>query len=283
VSTDVLDGGRVVPLDDADLHVYERGPVGGPPVVLLHGFLTSAHTWRRVWPALAVRHRVVLVDLPGSGGSPDPRAPEWSAARAADLLVALFDAMGLVAPAVVGTQMGGSLAAWLAATHPDRVGKLVVMAAGALGEDGANLGLYRLLAAPMVGPAVARALPRQVFAARWAAAYGSGHEPDPAAVSLYHRQFRRRGPVMARIGLGIRRSYGESYDALAGPLAGLPVPGLLLFGEADRLVPPSTGERFAALLPNSRLVMLPGCGDFPQEECPDEVAAEIAGFLAAGA
>jgi pimeloyl-ACP methyl ester carboxylesterase len=236
-----------------------------------------------VWPPLAVRHRVVLVDLPGSGGSPDPRVRDWSAARAADLLVALFDAIGLGNPAVVGTQMGGSVAAWLAATHPDRVARLVVMAAGALGEASANLGLYRLLAAPAVGPAVARALPRQVFAAKWAAAYGPGHEPDPAAVSLYHRQFRRRGPVMARIGLGIRRSYGESYDALARPLAGLSVPCLLLFGEADRLVPPSTGERFAALLPNSRLVLLPGCGDFPQEECPGTVAAEIAGFLGAGA
>lgn len=277
-----LDDGRLVPLVDADVHVYQRGPSDGPPIVLLHGFLTSAFTWRRVWPALARRHRVILVDLPGCGRSPDPRARDWSAARCADLLAELFDALGLTAPTVVGAQMGGSVAAWLAATHPGRVAKLVVLAAGALGEGSGNLGLYRVLAAPVLGPVAARCLPRGLFAARWAAAHGPGHQPDPAAVAAYHRQLRTRGAVLARVGLGIRRSYGGSFDALAGPLAGLPVPTLLLFGAADPLVPPATGRRFADLLPGSRLVQLPGCGDFPQEERPDEVADAVEGFLGGG-
>ncbi|MDQ2583478.1 alpha/beta fold hydrolase [Saccharothrix yanglingensis] len=278
-----LGEGRVVGLGDADVHVYEVGPADGPPVVLLHGFLTSATTWRDVHPVLAERHRVVLVDLPGCGRSPAPRARGWTAARAADLLVELFDALGLDAPVVVGSQMGGSLAAWLAARHPHRVSRLVVLAAGALGEGAANLGLYRALARPVLGPALARLFPYRVFAAKWAAAHGPDHRPDPAAVRAYHRQFRARGAEMARFALGVRLSYGESFDALAGPLEGLDVPTLLLFGAADRLVPPSTGHRFAELVPGSRLVLLPGCGDFPQEEAAAAVAASVTGFLAEAA
>ncbi|OLR94842.1 alpha/beta fold hydrolase [Actinokineospora bangkokensis] len=275
-----LGAGRTIALDGADLRVYEAGPVDGPPVVLLHGFLTNATTWRDVWPALAERHRVVLVDLPGCGGSPAPRAGGWTAGTAAGLLVSLFDALDLAAPAVVGSQMGGSLAAWLAALHPDRVSRLVVMAAGALGEGAANLGLYRALATPVLGPLVARLLPRGSFEQKWAAAHGPASTPDPDAVAAYHQQFATRGAVMARFALGVRLSYGESFDALAGPLDGLAVPTLLLFGAEDRLVPPSTGRRFAELIPGSRLVLLPGCGDFPQEEAPEAVAAAVAAFLA---
>lgn len=274
--------GRVVAVagaDGADLHVYETGLVDGLPVLLLHGFLTSAETWRAVLPALA-RHRVVLVDLPGFGMSPDPRTDGWTAERVADLLAGLLDALGLATPAVVGSQMGGSLAAWLAARHPERVSRLVVMAAGALGEAAANLGLYRLLATPVLGAAVARTFPRRLFSAEWAAAHGPGFMPDPAAVARWHRQLQRRGPAMARFGLGVRLSYGESFDVLPGLLSGLPTPTLLLFGADDRLVPPATGRRFAELLPNSRLVLLPGCGDFPQEERPAEVAAALTEFLA---
>lgn len=271
--------GRLVTLRDTALHIYRAGPAEGTPVVLLHGFMTNASTWRHVCPALARRHPVVLVDLPGYGRSPDPGPTRWTADRCADLLVELFDSLDLRAPVVVGSQMGGSLAAWLAARHPARVSKLVVMAAGALGETAGNLGLYRLLSTPVLGRVVARLFPRRLFAAKWAAAHGPGHRPEPAAVAAYHRQFRDRAPVMARVGLDVRGSYGETFDALATRLAGLPVPALLLFGEQDRVVPPSTGHRFADLLPDSRLVLLPDCGDFPQEEQPVRVGAEILAFL----
>jgi len=277
-----LGPGLTIALPGADVHVHETGRADGPPVVLLHGFLTSSYTWRHVYPALVHQHRVVLVDLPGCGSSPDPRSSRWSADQVADLLVALLDALGLTDVALVGSQMGGSLAAWTAARHPGRVSRLVVMAAGALGEDAANLGLYRALGAPVVGPVLARLFPRGPFAARWASAHGEQNPPEPAAVTRYHRQLRRRGAAMARFGLGVRLSYGESFDVLAGPLTGLPVPTLLVFGEDDRLVPPSTGRRFAELIPDARLVLLAGCGDFPQEEEPERVAAILAEFLDPG-
>lgn len=273
-----LGAGRTVALSAAEVHVYDVGRPDGPAVVFLHGFLTSAVTWRQIWPTLADRYRVVLVDLPGSGRSPDPRG-EWSADRAADLLAELLAALDLDEATVVGSQLGGSLAAWLAARHPERVSRLVVMAAGALGETTNNLTLFRLLAAPLLGRVVTRLFPAGLFATKWAAAHGPGHRPDPEMVAAYHRQLRQRGPAMARFGLGIRRSYGPDFEVLAGPLAGSTVPTLLLFGAEDRQVPPSTGERFAELLPRSRLVLLPGCGDFPQEERPAEVGAALVDFL----
>lgn len=266
---------RLVRLDGAALHVTELGPPDGTAAVLVHGFLTNALTWRHVAPKLAREHRVVLVDLPGCGRSPDPVRTRWTADAAADLLVALLDQLNLAAPVMAGSQMGGSLTAWVAARHPARLSGMVVMAAGALGEGSANLNLYRALAAPVVGTLVARSFGRDAFGRRWAAAHGPGFVPEKSAVDEYHRQLRRRGPAMARFGLGVRRSYGEDFDALAPPLEGCPVPTILVFGAEDRLVPPSTGRRFVDLLPDARLIEPAGCGDFPQEERPDEVTAAL--------
>ncbi|MDX6742362.1 alpha/beta fold hydrolase [Actinocorallia sp. A-T 12471] len=281
MSTAAAAHGRLIRLTDADVHVREEGPADGPALVLLHGFLTSAHTWRHMVPALARDHRVILVDLPGSGDSPAPRARAWSADRCADLLGELFDALDLPEAVLVGSQMGGSIAAWFAARKPERVSRLVVMAAGVLGETAANLTLYRLLAAPVVGRVLARAFPRGPFEERWRAAHGPDHAHDPEALAYYHDHLRRRGHTMAVFGLGVRMSYGEDFSALAEPLRGVTVPTLLIFGEADPLVPVTTGRRFATLLPNSRLLVLPRCGDFPQEERPAEVAEAVLRFLAA--
>ncbi|MGW5456624.1 alpha/beta fold hydrolase [Nocardia sp. NPDC003979] len=277
---DTLGTGRAVELCDADVHVYELGSPSGAPVVLLHGFLTSAMTWRLIVPALRDRYRLIVVDLPGCGNSPPPRARRWSAQRATDLIIELFDALGLEAPVVVGTQMGGSLAAWLAARHPDRVSRLVVMAAGALGESAGNMVLYRALTAPILGPILARLFPYRLFASKWAAAHSPGHQLDHTPTRYYHQQLRTRGPAMARFALAIRSSYGTAFDALAEPLNGLAIPTLLVFGAADRLVPPTTGQRFASLIPDSRLVIVPECGDFPQEEDPSAVLAVLVPFLA---
>ncbi|WP_239340442.1 alpha/beta fold hydrolase [Frankia sp. CiP3] len=274
-----LPEGRLVPLPDADLYVYELGRTDGPPVVLLHGFLTDSYTWRDVVPALATDHRVILVDLPGSGRSPDPRGKGWTADRCVDLLASLFDVLSLAAPTLVGSQMGGSLGAWFAAARPARVGRLVVMAAGVLGETSANLTLYKVLANPLIGGWASRYFPRGGFEEKWQAAHGPGHRVDPAATDRYFAQIRARGRTMARVGLDIRRSFGKSFDALTEPLRGLAVPTLLLFGDRDPLVPVSTGQRFADLIPGATLLVLPLCGDFPQEERPVEVAAAIRAFL----
>ncbi|GAA2217200.1 alpha/beta hydrolase [Streptomyces nogalater] len=274
-----LGAGRLLDLTDAQVCVYEAGRRDGPPLVFLHGFLTSAFTWRDIYREFTDEYRVILLDLPGSGASPAPRVTGWNAERCVRLVDELFDELHIDKAVLVGSQMGGSLAAWFAALRGERVDRLVLMAAGALGEAEANLTLYRLLAHRWLGAAVARIFPRRVFEQRWLAAHGPGYRPAPGVVDRYFRQLRRQGARMARVGLDLRLSYGESFDALAGPIGGLRVPTLLIFGQEDRLVPVSTGRRFASLLADATLVVLPGCGDFPQEEKPGEVRQAIAGFL----
>ena len=99
-----------------------------PAVVLLHGFGASLQTWD-VWAeGLAATHRVVRIDLPGSGLSPPDPAHDYRDERSLQLLRALLDDLGLPRASLVGHSMGGRIAWTFAAQFPERIDKLVLVA-----------------------------------------------------------------------------------------------------------------------------------------------------------
>ncbi len=106
---------------------------GGPPLLLLHGLAASARWWTRVLPALSAQHRVHAVDLPEFGAS--GHAVRFHLERVPEQLVALMDTLGLERAGLIGHSMGGLIAARLAADHPDRVDRLVLVDAGFLRLD----------------------------------------------------------------------------------------------------------------------------------------------------
>ena len=98
---------------------------------------------------------------------------------------------------------------------------------------------------------------------------------------------RRRRPAAVAAGEDRRRGQLELYrsgdfEKLArydGALAGLGVPTLLLWGEKDGFAPVASARRFAAELPDTRLVIVEGAGHFVFEDAPQRCAQEVAGFL----
>src|SRR5688572_14599108 len=157
-----IPGEREVEIDGARVWYRDVGSPDGPPVVLLHGYMTSSYSWRDVWPGLAGTCRVYIVDLPGYGKS-EPFTPPWTADSYADFLSRFFVALKLERPIVVGAQMGGSIAAWFAAKYPEHVGGLVLLAAGAMGERHTNMWLYKLVSTPIPGRAIVQLIPRRLF------------------------------------------------------------------------------------------------------------------------
>jgi pimeloyl-ACP methyl ester carboxylesterase len=97
----------------------------GPPVVLLHGPGESALHWIRVIPALMTRHRVIAPDLPGQGAT--GASPHENAAHALAWLDELIRRTCESRPTLVGTTVGGAIAARFAAAHGDRLEGLVLV------------------------------------------------------------------------------------------------------------------------------------------------------------
>jgi pimeloyl-ACP methyl ester carboxylesterase len=108
------------------LRYVEWGPASAPPVVMLHGLRSYAHTWEPVAQALLPHWRVIALDQRGRGGSDwDAQRRYHTASYVADL-EALVDALGLARFVLVGHSMGGTNAIVYAAGHPERVSGLVI-------------------------------------------------------------------------------------------------------------------------------------------------------------
>lgn len=97
----------------------------GPPLLLIHGLGSSGDDWAFQREDFAHQHRLILVDLRGSGRSGKPAGPYSIAQFAADLW-ALLDLLGIDTLDVLGFSLGGSVALEMAVTQPRRVRRLVL-------------------------------------------------------------------------------------------------------------------------------------------------------------
>ncbi|WP_217914488.1 alpha/beta fold hydrolase [Miltoncostaea marina] len=120
---------RRIDVGEVRLAVTEAGDPGGEPVILLHGFPETAHSWRHQLPALAeAGFHAVAPDLRGYGGSDRPAAvDDYAAAKLVGDVAGLIRALGHERAHVVGHDWGGGLAWGLAGTMPALVRSLTIL------------------------------------------------------------------------------------------------------------------------------------------------------------
>jgi 3-oxoadipate enol-lactonase len=120
--------GRTVFVGDQEFLVRESGPEDAPPVLLIHGLSgSSLAEWYRIGPALAEKHRVIMVDHRSHGLAPLAR-DRFEVDDLADDTAGVLDELGVGRVSVVGYSMGGTIAQALAHRHPGRVDRLVLIA-----------------------------------------------------------------------------------------------------------------------------------------------------------
>jgi len=103
----------------------------GEPVLLLHAGVADRRVWQAQWEPLAERFRVIRCDLRGFGETPIPPGSYSNT----DDIIALLDHLGVEQAAVVGSSFGGRVALELAASHPERVSRLVLLCPAFAGLD----------------------------------------------------------------------------------------------------------------------------------------------------
>jgi pimeloyl-ACP methyl ester carboxylesterase len=259
----------------------------GPPMLLVHGLLDSSTTWRRLAPALALRHRVIAVDLLGHGESDAPPAVDYSLLGHAMLLRDVLNHLEIERVDLVGHSLGGGIAMALAYLFPDRVDRIVLISSGGLGPD---LGRHlRLVAVPGAGP-VLRGLgspPVTKALDAVAATLAAGRRRHAA------RAVQEVGRALARMGERTARgAFLSSARSVIGPrgqkvcaldfMEGLHGHPLLLFhGTADRTVPSAHSVAVTELHPNAQVVLLEGVGHVPHLVQPAYLAERITAFTAA--
>jgi pimeloyl-ACP methyl ester carboxylesterase len=274
---------RFETLDGVRFHLRDTGPNGtlpdaqargAPAVLLLHGFGSSLHTWEDWARLFEADRRVIRIDLPGFGLTGADPIGDYSDARAVELLASLLDRLGLSRVDLVGSSMGGRIAWRFAAERPERVRRLVLMAPDGFASAGFEYGRPAGVS-PMMR-ALPYTLPDFLLRAGLAPAYADPAALTPAVLARYRDMMRAPG---------VRRAILDrmATHVLVPPepfLLRIAAPVLLLWGEADRMVPAAHAADYARELPDSRTVVLPGLGHVPMEEDPARSVAPVRQFLA---
>ena len=123
--------GRTVELGGAPFHYVDVGE--GAPEVLIHGGgpgASGVSNFRRNIGPLSAGRRVIVVDLPGYGGSASRPVPGGLFKSLSGAVLQLLDTLGIETASFVGNSLGGGTALRTALDRPERVSKLVVMGAG---------------------------------------------------------------------------------------------------------------------------------------------------------
>ena len=307
---------RTISTNGIRMRIAEQG--SGPLVLLLHGFPESWYSWRHQLPALAAAgFHVVAPDQRGYGGTEAPPAIDaYDILHLVDDAVGVLDALGAERAVVVGHDWGSPVAWHCALLHPERFHAVAALSVPYVGRSPLPpIEMFRMMAGdhffyilyfqePGVAERELEADVRSTMRRFLYAASGDVTEPldfwqkpktakfldglpDPktlppwlteADLDTFTAEFSRAG---FRGGLNWYRNFDRNWE-LTPQLAGASVtqPALFIAGERDGVLAMVPVDAMRELVPKlRRLLMIPGCGHWTQQERPAEVNAALIEFL----
>ena len=248
------------------LNYVELGDPKGEPLLLLHGYTDSSRSWSLTAPYLG-KYRLLIPDQRGHGGSDAPLCCYGSTQFADDARLFL-DALGIQRAAVAGHSLGSMVAISLAADHPERVSKIILIGSTALVPVERGNWLYEnaaALRAPLD--------PSSPFLREW----HPSNQPTPVDAVFAEAVEEEYLDIPLHVWRGVMR---ELANVPVGRHAqDVKAPVLVLSGGKDPLFP---AEHHASLLkafPQAEARIFPELGHNPNWERPEDVASAMTRFL----
>ncbi len=221
----------------------------GEPLILVHGLAGSTRWWGRNVESLAEHHCVYLVDLPGFGSMRRAHA-QFALMKAGSWLLQWMEALDIQKAHLLGHSMGGFICLWIAAYHPDRVLKLILVSPAILHEVDSIWGyLFPLL-------------------------QGVRYLSVPFAWILLWDSLRMGPFTLLRAAQSLlKENLGKEVEAVLAPT-------LLVWGEGDTIVPPSLGHVLRQEMHNAHLLIIIHAGHVSMFDQPQIFNQAAKDFLA---
>lgn len=237
-----------------NLHVELHGAPDAPPVILLHHGLGSVRAWKSNIPDLAAAgFRVIAYDRWGYGKS-DAR-PSLGQPYFADDLVDLEQLMSQLEinqAALIGHSDGGTIALYFAAANPQRVTRLVVVAAHIYVEPKMQPGMQMI---------------RHTF------------ENDPDFRGKFFHQHGEKAPSVFKNWYdGWYKVEHLAWD-MRPTLSRITCPTLVVQGKDDEHASPQHARDIAAAIPGAHLWLVPGAGHMLPQDCAEVFNRKVIDFL----
>jgi 2-hydroxy-6-oxonona-2,4-dienedioate hydrolase len=269
------------------LRVVELG--SGPPVLFIPGTAGTGPYWGSLIRALS-GFRCLMLDRPGWGLSTplDYTSVDYGTA-VADLLRGVLDALEIETADAVGASIGDVWALRLAARHPGRVGRVVLLGGGPIVAEADAPGIVRLIASPIGGLMVRLPqTPKRVQAIMRQAGHGASLDAGriPEDYVRWRVAFERETDsmrnerAMVRSIVSWRKGLRPGLTFEDADLAAIRQPTLLVYGTADPVGTVDVWRRVVDLLPGGELQLIDGAGHMPWLDDPSAVGTHVSRFLA---
>ena len=266
-------------LQDFGVHIQDIGH--GHPVVMLHGSGPGASGWsnfsRNVDAFVAAGHRVILIDLPGWGGTDTVVVKTGNRIPMnVDAVVGVLDALGIERAHILGNSMGGATALRFAIQHPARCDRLIVMGGGAGGQSifvpMPSEGIKSLIAAYKQPTLETLKRMMSVFVFDQTQITDELVQTRLQAIQEHAEHIKS---FVASMEVNPKHLMADFSDQLAAVKAKT----LIVWGRDDRTVPLDGALRLTWGIPDAQLHVFGRCGHWAQWEHADEFNRLAIGFL----
>jgi len=243
-----------------------------PVLFLLHGIMASLHTWDGWVEVLQNDFRIIRVDIPGFGLTGPYADGIYNVERSVDMVDQLTDKLGIESFFLAGNSMGGYISWNVAAAHPEKVKRLILV--DAAGYPFKPPMMLELLRTPILKDSMALVTPRFIVTQTLSEVYGDASKVTDDVIDRYHDLMLRTGNRKAVVDVFASMAHLDNTK-----IKQLKVPTLIQWGEADVWIPLVNAAKFAADIEDAKTIIYPGVGHIPMEEIPQQSANDAKDFL----
>jgi len=267
----------------ARAHFRMQGNAEGRTIVLLHGSNASLHTWEGWVDALEEDHFIVTVDLPGHGLTGPTPADDYTYGGMVAFVDEFADALNLQNFILGGNSMGGGVTLAYALAHSDKLAGIVLVdAAGVNPPAVTKVPVKRPKAFNLAGHwysdwILENITPRSIVVEGLETSIVDHSLITDAMIDRYWELARHPGNRRAT---GLRFAWYRDGGRKDLDVAQIKLPTLILWGEADSLIPAEVGQILNDRIEGAKMITFPNIGHIPMEEIPAISATAVRSFVA---
>lgn len=232
----------------------------GDCIVLIHGLGGHSGRWEKVIPELSKSYRVIAPDLPGFGDSDKPRYGfDYSVPSFSEFLNDFMKGLDIRKASIIGSSMGGYIAAYFASEHPEKTQKLVLVSPAGLSRRATPEAMSYMNAVYFPNEENAKSALEELFYDK--------HSVDVEMVEDFVSRMKNDDSKNAYFSSFFNLSRNHEFEERLGKIKS---PSLIVWGEEDEIIPCEYAEEYVSMIPNSKKEMMTECGHMPFIEKPKE-------------
>jgi len=261
--------------EDIKLHFTTKGE--GKPLIMIHGFSSSSHTFSHLYEPLSQKYKVYAIDLKGFGKSPKPQDDKYSVYDQMLLVQDFIEQQGIKEPIMIGHSFGGGVILSLALSKKVDIKKMILIDAAAYRQNLPKL--LRWLQFPLLGRVGFYLLPArfEIKEGYKYAFYDNDKIPDEGVKILTENLQSKNGKYAFAKASDVL--IPDDIDEVSKRYKEIHIPTLILWGYNDIIIKKNKAQKLHRDIKNSKLTYIYECGHMPQEEKPEETLKLIKEFL----